>query len=47
MEERIRDAITSALENAGLDFDTDGTNIWVDDPETNRTFYVSVGECEA
>ncbi len=47
MEDRILDAITSAFENAGFSFDTDGTSVWVDDPETKKTYYVSIGGCES
>lgn len=32
MKDRIRDIITDALEKAKVKFDTDGENIWVDDP---------------
>ena len=32
MKDKIRDIITDALEKANVKFDTDGENIWVDDP---------------
>lgn len=46
MEDRIRDLITDALEKAGIPHDSDGTSIWVDDPETGKSYYVSIGGCE-
>lgn len=47
MDDRIRDLITDALEKAGYSYDTDGTNIWVDDESDGSTYSVSIALCES
>ena len=47
MKDMIRDIITDALERAKVRFDTDGENIWVDDPNgINPTISIGLIDCE-
>ena len=47
MKDMIRDIITHALERAKVQFDTDGENIWVDDPNGIKpTISIGFIDCE-
>lgn len=47
MKDRIIDIITDAIEKAKVQFDTDGTNIWVDDPNGIKpTIAIGFIDCE-
>ena len=47
MKDMIRDIITDALEKAKVQFDTDGENIWVDDPNGIKpTISIGFIDCE-
>lgn len=43
---RVHDIIEDALQKAGVSFDTDGENIWVDDEDGN-TVSLNVIDCES
>ncbi len=45
MKDKIRNAIEAALDKAGVAYDTDGENIWIDDAESGKTYGIDIKEC--